>query len=112
MHKARTVVHISDTGIVYLSPNQSINVRPRSFQMSVLSCVGRGDGPIPASKESYQTPIIFIVSEFNSEMLADHSGRAVQGMNCRTLGSWIRIPLKAWISVCAIILYLRCPVWR
>jgi hypothetical protein len=36
---------------------------------------------------------------------AEHSDRAVQGMNhlrslARTLGSWVRIPLEAWMSVC------------
>jgi hypothetical protein len=30
----------------------------------------------------------------------------------RTLGSWVRIPLKAWMSVCAFILCLCCPVCR
>jgi hypothetical protein len=30
----------------------------------------------------------------------------------RTLGSWVRIPLKAWMSVCGFILYLCCPVCR
>jgi hypothetical protein len=28
----------------------------------------------------------------------------------RTLGSWVRIPLREWISVCAFILCLYCPV--
>jgi hypothetical protein len=28
----------------------------------------------------------------------------------RTLGSWIRIPLKAWMSVCAFILHFCCSV--
>jgi hypothetical protein len=28
----------------------------------------------------------------------------------RTLGSWVPIPLKAWMSVCAFILCLCCPV--
>jgi hypothetical protein len=28
----------------------------------------------------------------------------------RTLGSWVRIPLKIWMSVCAFILCLCCPV--
>jgi hypothetical protein len=40
---------------------------------------------------------------------ADHSGRAVYA---RTLGSWVRIPLKAWMFVCAFILCLFCPVCR
>jgi hypothetical protein len=30
----------------------------------------------------------------------------------RMLGSWVRIPLKAWMSVCAFILCLCCPVCR
>jgi hypothetical protein len=30
----------------------------------------------------------------------------------RTLGSWVRIPLKAWMFVCASILCLCCPVCR
>jgi hypothetical protein len=30
----------------------------------------------------------------------------------RTLGSWVRIPLKAWMSVFALILCLCCPVCR
>jgi hypothetical protein len=29
-----------------------------------------------------------------------------------TLGSWVRIPLKAWMLVCAFILCLCCPVCR
>jgi hypothetical protein len=46
---------------------------------------------------------------------ADHSGRAVYELSslARTLGSWIRIPLKAWLSVfCAFILCLCCSVCR
>jgi hypothetical protein len=30
----------------------------------------------------------------------------------RTLGSWVQISLKAWMSVCAFILCLCCPVYR
>jgi hypothetical protein len=30
----------------------------------------------------------------------------------RTLGSWIRIPLEAWMSVCAFILCFCCPVCK
>jgi hypothetical protein len=30
----------------------------------------------------------------------------------RTLGSWGRIPLREWMSVCAFILYLYCSVCR
>jgi hypothetical protein len=30
----------------------------------------------------------------------------------RTLGSWVRIPLKAWMSVCAFTLCLCCLVCR
>jgi hypothetical protein len=30
----------------------------------------------------------------------------------RTLGSWVRIPLKAWMSVYAFILCLCCSVYR
>jgi hypothetical protein len=39
-----------------------------------------------------------------AEASAGHSGRAAKGVNClrplNTLGSWVRIPLEAWISVC------------
>jgi hypothetical protein len=30
----------------------------------------------------------------------------------RTLGSWVKIPLKAWMSICASILCLCCRVCR
>jgi hypothetical protein len=30
----------------------------------------------------------------------------------RTLGSWVRNPLKVWMFVCAFILCLCCPVYR
>jgi hypothetical protein len=30
----------------------------------------------------------------------------------RTLGSWVLIPLKTWMSVCAFLLCLCCPVCR
>jgi hypothetical protein len=44
--------------------------------------------------------------------MADRSGLAVKGMNCplaRKLGSWVRIPHEAWMSVCAfILLVLSC----
>jgi hypothetical protein len=44
---------------------------------------------------------------------ADHDGRAVLGVNClRTLGSWVRIPLKVWMSVYTFILCLCCRVCR
>jgi hypothetical protein len=46
---------------------------------------------------------------FNRPTQADHSGRAVCGMNClQTLGSWVRIPLEAWMSVCVYSMFMFC----
>jgi hypothetical protein len=45
--------------------------------------------------------------------IADHSGlRHELSLLARTLGSWVRIPLKAWMYVCAFILCLCCPVCK
>jgi hypothetical protein len=47
---------------------------------------------------------------------ADHSGprglRHEPSSPARTLGSWVRIPLKAWMCVCVFILCLYCSVYR
>jgi hypothetical protein len=41
---------------------------------------------------------------FQGQLSADHSGRAVLRHElsslARTLGSWVRIPLKTWMCVC------------
>jgi hypothetical protein len=44
-----------------------------------------------------------IINELVKDLKADHSGRAglrhEMSSPARTLGTWIRIPLKAWMSV-------------
>jgi hypothetical protein len=48
------------------------------------------------------SPTVFQLESIRSEILmADHSGRAAWDMKCLSLmGSWVQIPVKAWVSVC------------
>jgi hypothetical protein len=55
---------------------------------------------------------IFYFYMQHSSMIADHSGRHELSSLARSLGSWVRISLKAWMSVCAFLLCLCCPLCR
>jgi hypothetical protein len=57
-------------------------------------------------------PLFYRYMQLTWRSLWPRGLRHQQSSLARKLGSWVRIQLKAWMSVCAFILRLCCPVCR